>query len=354
MRKGIIAVLTLTTAGMAVAPATAQETQDLVKIQEWQVPWESTRPRDPYLAPDGKVWFVGQTGDYAGVLNPETGEFDRIDMPEGAGPHNLIVDDEGIIWYAGNRAANIGRIDPATEEIQLFPMPDPGARDPHTLEFDGSGGIFFTVQNGNYVGHFDPGSGNVRLTKAPTRPGRGGQPTGVRPYGIKMDSQGSPWVVLFGSNLIGRINPATMELTTYEIPRPEARPRRMVIDSADRIWYVDYAMGKLGRFDPDTETFTEWDNPSGENSRPYGVAIDADDRIWFVESGVQPNKFVGFDAKTEQFISVTDVPSGGGTIRHMYYDQGNNVIWFGADTNTVGRATLPPLTGRIVSEPQQR
>jgi virginiamycin B lyase len=351
MRHGIAVALSLVAAGMVAAPTSAQEMGDLVEIAEWQVPWEDTRPRDPYLAPDGNVWFVGQRGDYAGMLNPETGEFRRIDMPEGAGPHNLIVDDEGIIWYAGNRAANIGRIDPETEEIELIPMPDPAARDPHTLEFDGQGGIAFTAQNGNYVGHMDLESREVRLLPAPQRPGgRDGGMTGVRPYGIKMDSNGDAWIALFGSNMLGRLDLETMEMETFESPRPEARLRRLVVDSQDKIWYVDHSGGKLGRFDPETGEFTEWDNPSGDGARPYGVAIDADDRIWFVETGVSPNKFVGFDARTEQYISTTDVPSGGGTIRHMYYDRGNNVVWFGADTNTIGRATLPPLRRAVMQD----
>ena len=29
-----------------------------VVIEEWEVPWEGSRPRDPYVAPDGGVWFV--------------------------------------------------------------------------------------------------------------------------------------------------------------------------------------------------------------------------------------------------------------------------------------------------------
>ena len=28
---------------------------DTVTIQEWLVPWEGTRPRDPYVGPDGKI-----------------------------------------------------------------------------------------------------------------------------------------------------------------------------------------------------------------------------------------------------------------------------------------------------------
>jgi virginiamycin B lyase len=48
-------------------------------------------------------------------------------------------------------------------------------------------------------------------------------------------------------------------------------------------------------------------------------------------------------------ISVTDVESGGGTVRHMYFDAETNSIWFGADTNTIGVAQLPP-SRRPVSE----
>ncbi|MDX1429049.1 MAG: hypothetical protein R3282_02125, partial [Rhodothermales bacterium] len=64
-----------------------------VEITEWEVPWASSRPRDPYVAPDGRVWFVGQRSDYAAVFDPSTQEFSRFDLESGAGPHNLIVDE---------------------------------------------------------------------------------------------------------------------------------------------------------------------------------------------------------------------------------------------------------------------
>ena len=116
------------------------------EIKEWPVPWNNTRPRDPYAASADKVWFVGQGGDYAAYLNPETGEFERFDLESGAGPHNLIVADDGTVWYAGNRAAHIGKLDPESGAIVKFPMPEPVARDPHTLVFDPAGDIWFTVQ----------------------------------------------------------------------------------------------------------------------------------------------------------------------------------------------------------------
>ena len=73
----------------AVAPSAAQ-----LDVREWPVPWEDSRPRDPYVDGNGQVWFVGQRGNYVAVLDPESGEFRRYELPDRALPHNLIVDDE--------------------------------------------------------------------------------------------------------------------------------------------------------------------------------------------------------------------------------------------------------------------
>lgn len=333
--------------GLAAPPAAAQQT---LEIEEWEVPWEASRPRDPYVAPDGRVWFVGQRSHYAAVLDPATGEFTRYDLLEGAGPHNLVVDEDGSVWYAGNADRHIGHLDPTSGEIVRYDMPDERARDPHTLLFGEGDDLWFTVQQGNFVGHFDKRSGAVRLMEAPTAEGRGGQPGSSRPYGIKLDSQGSPWIVLFNTNKVATVDRDAMALRTFDLPDPTTRPRRLEIDSNDDVWYVDYANGRLGRLDTETGEVKEWDSPGGADSRPYGMAIDADDRVWFVETGHQPNTFVGFDPATEEFFSVTEVGSGAGAIRHMYYDRDHNVVWFGTDANTIGRATLPPLSGRIVSQ----
>lgn len=93
--------------------------------------------------------------------------------------------------------------------------------------------------------------------------------------------------------------------------------------------------------DPATGAVQEWRTPGGEGSRPYAMTVDDRDRLWFVETGADPNQFVGFDPATEEFFSVTPVPSGGGTVRHMVFDPQTNSVWFGADANTIGRAKLP-------------
>jgi virginiamycin B lyase len=310
-------------------------------IKEWPVPWGETRPRDPFLDPTtGRIWFCGQTGNYLAYLDPKTGEFKRFEFPNGenVGPHNLIVDKQGVVWYAGNLAGHIGSLDPRTGTWKRYPMPDSMVRDPHTLIFDSKGeNIWFTAQGGNAIGKLTIATGNVQLIKVPT--------ARARPYGIKIDSKGRPWVVLFGTNKLATVDPATMQLRTIDLPRAESRPRRIEITSDDKIYYGDYATGYLGRYDPATGKFDEWPLPGGAESRPYGMATDGEDRVWVVETS-RPNRFVAFDTKTQKFSDPTPVPSGGGTVRHMYYDAKSKSIWFGTDANTIGQAVVPPREER--------
>jgi virginiamycin B lyase len=310
----------------------AAESKNPIEIREWEVPYDG-RPRDPFAARDDEIWFVGQVNGYLGRLTPSSGEFFRRNLGEGAGPHNLIVDDRGMVWFAGNRNAYIGRYDPTTDAIERIEMPDKKARDPHTLVFDADQShIWFTVQHGNFIGRLTRADRAVDLVPVPT--------DGARPYGIKVAPDGMVWSVLLGTNKLASVDPQTLAIAEYTIPAEDARPRRLEITDDGRVWYADYARGMLGRYDPETNVFAEWSLPSGAKSLPYGTALDGQGRIWIVETGPQPNQFVGFDTKTEEIVSVTAVPSGGGTVRHMMYHPQADAIWFGADTGTIGKAAV--------------
>lgn len=310
------------------------ENPEKVQIQEWEVPWENSRPRDPYVAPDGDIWFVGQRTHYVAEFDPETEEFRKIDLEDGAGPHTVIVDAEGNPWYAGNRANHIGKINPETGEISKYLMPDDmSARDPHTMTFNKDGDIWFTNQGANSVGFFDVNEEETVVipVSAPRS----------RPYGIIMDKDmETPWIVLFGTNKLAKVDPQTRELEEIELPNKETRPRRLAQTSDGVIWYGDYSRGYIGSYNPETEETDEWELPSGKNSRPYAVTVDAKDRIWLVETGVEPNMFVGFDTNNKEVISSTEIESGGGTVRHMVFDEATNSIWFGTDTNYLGQAKI--------------
>lgn len=320
---------------LAAIPALAQD-QDAstteVEIREWQVPWENSRPRDPAVADDGRIWFVGQADDYVAVFNPDDESFERFDLPEGAGPHNVIVTDDQQIWYAGNRAAHLGRLDPDSGDIEQIATPADRAKDPHTLIEDSKGRIWFTSQWSNHVGRYDRETGEIELVGVPD--------DRARPYGIVLDESDNAWIALFGTNKLARVDAETFDLIEIALPREAARPRRLVlVDSG--LYYGDYNKGYLGRVDPESHEITEWRMPGEDESGAYAMAADDRGRIWFVETWQDPNRFVGFDPDSESFFAMGDIPSGGGTVRHMVFNPETRSIWFGTDTNYLGKAAVP-------------
>jgi len=321
----------LATLTLCIALVGADLSAQIVPAQEWPIEWGG-RPRDPYVTPDGIVYFAGQAGNYVGRLDPQSGQTRRYELPPNTNPHTVVVGPDNHVWIAGNRNATIGRMNPATGDIRWYPMPDSTVRDPHTMIFDRDGNLWFTAQNSNAVGHLTVQTGAIRYVKTGER---------TRPYGIELNSRGEVWFNLFGTNKIGRINPRTYELTTYDLPHERARGRRIAITPDDVVWYTDYTRGMLGRVDPTNGRVTEMPLPGGAASLPYGMARDAQGRIWVTESGPKGAILQGFDPSTGRFFGRTLIgKEDNNTIRHMYFDPRTGLLWFGTDQGTIGRAEV--------------
>jgi len=312
-------------------PAGASEVLNPVDIREWNVP-DGGRSRDPFAENATSVWFVGQREHYLANLNPVTGVIKRKVLEDDPGPHNVIVGTDGVVWYTGNLEGYIGRYNPKTEHLDKIVMPEFEAEDPHTLVFDASGEhIWFTVQWGNYIGRLTVANDKVDLIPVPT--------SRARPYGIIVGPDGIVWVALLGTDKLASVDPATLELTEHNIASG-ARPRRVGATSNGLVYYSDYSRGFLGRLDPVTGKVEEWALPAREGSAPYGMAVDKHGRVWVVETGPSPNTFVGFDPSQNAITSITPIPSGAGSVRHMHYHPETDSVWFGTDENTIGRAIV--------------
>jgi virginiamycin B lyase len=305
------------------------DAKDAPVLQEWPVEWGG-RTRDPYVAPDGKVWLVGQAGNYIASFDPESESFRRYEIEDGTNPHNLIVDQEGYVWYAGNRNGRIGKLDPKSGIAAIHLTGE--ARDPHTLVFDGKGNIWFTSQQSNRIGRLDMKTGEYQLVTPYESP--------ARPYGIVLDGKGNPWVALFNTPHVARIDPKSLEVTRFQEMSNDSRARRLDITSDGAVWYGDEERGFLGRIDPASGKVKEYPMPGGADSRPYALTKDGAGRLWISQTGPE-KKLVAFDPKSGKFVAVLDVS---GNIRHMMYDARTDAMWFGTDANRVGRV----ITGRAV------
>src|SRR5207245_10507766 len=132
----MIARLALATgAALALAPPPPLPAQQ-PSISEWPVPWERSRPRDPYVAGDGRVWFVGQQGHYVAVFDTTSHQFRRYDLDPGTGPHNLLVDPQGAVSFSGHLVGDIVRLDQRDGHITGSAMHDFTIRERRTLVFD--------------------------------------------------------------------------------------------------------------------------------------------------------------------------------------------------------------------------
>ena len=143
-----------------VEPPVAAQQANNVDLKEWAVDWGG-RTRDPAVAPDGKVWFVGQAGNYIAWFDPKTEQFKRYEIEEGTNPHSINVDPKGIVWYTGNRNGRIGRLDPNGGGLKIIMTGE--AKDPHTHVFDGKGNIWFTSQGSNRIGRLNMKTEKVDL-----------------------------------------------------------------------------------------------------------------------------------------------------------------------------------------------
>jgi virginiamycin B lyase len=316
-------------ATMAIPAAVVAQDAQRFDLKEWPVE-RGGRSRDPYVAPDGKVFFAGQQGNYVGRLDPTNGQVRYYELEESTNPHTVIVDDQGFVWYAGNRNGRIGRLDPNTGEAKIFMTGE--ATDPHTMHFDGKGNIWFSSQNSSRIGRLNMATGQFELIN----------PLGeqrANPYGLDIDPQGRLFVSLFATNKIAMVEP-NMQFKIFNTAEG-GRIRRNHVTTDGMVWYVDYSRGYVGRLDPNTGQTKEWLSPGGAASRPYAITADDQGRLWVSETG-ETKMLVGFDPKTEQFFAKIPVSNN---IRHMMFHPATQTMWFGTDANNIGRivtrAALP-------------
>jgi virginiamycin B lyase len=325
-----VAALAVLSAG----PVAAQENP--LEPKEFTVPWASTRPRDPIMDQAGRVWFVGQQGNYIAYLDPKTGQFKQYSIDPGTHPHNINIDEQGGVWFTGNRNSRIVNLNPETGELKTIMMPDSTVRDPHTMIWGKDGIAWFTAQGSQRIGRFDRKTGEIKFWRPPAE-GR------TNPYGVVLATDGTPYFNLFQTNKIATVDPKTLEYKEFVHPDPRMRARRIAITSDNTIWFGDYR-GILNHLDPKTGKFEEFPLPEGNGKQVYAQAQDDQDRVWIVDVGVQPNKLLAFDTKSKTWVADIPVLSNGAarnTIRHMTYNKATRELWFGTDAGTIGKINIP-------------
>lgn len=301
------------------------------RVQEWPVPFAASLPVDPYADSQGRVWFTGEAEAFVAYLDPATGRFRRYDVDPGTRPRSVIVDAAGRAWYAGGGKAMIGRIDPASGLITRFRLDDPALADPRAIAFDRRGNLWITAGRGDAVARMEMANGRLRTVRL--------QPGSV-PDGLVVDSTTDrPWFAESGAARIGTVDPNTFELREYALPDTASRVRRIALVDG-RLVAGDAARGAVVRLDPANGNVATWPLPDGATSQPWGMSQDDRGRTWVAVTGTDPARFLALDPGTGAIVGEA-APRSGGIVRSMRFDRRTRFIWFGSDSNVIGRIEVP-------------
>jgi len=270
-------------------------------ITEWEIdPVERPGCHDLELAADGTVFMV--PGMYA--LDPATNE--RRAHPLAGGGHSVERAADGSMWITAPGPEELIRLDVETGEFTHYPHPRLGedlGSYPHTLRFDDAGILWETLTRSNHVARFDPATGEFRYFRLPLAdPAVSGVPIPVA-YGLDVaPDQSIWWSQLFGHR-IGRIDPETGEVRSWQPPFDG--PRRLFVGPDGVVWVPGYGASVLGRFDPKTESWTVYPLPTHPRGSelPYAITVDrASGDVWI--TGSNSDSMIRFRPSTEEWTII--------------------------------------------------
>jgi virginiamycin B lyase len=330
------------------------------KVEEWLVGDGMSFIHDADVGEDGKLYGVDEGHDVVWVLDRETNAVEKYPLPEsdlpvggllsgGAlpigiftgkhGPHSLAQAEDGRFWITTALSSTLMSFDPETKAFKVYEIGE-DALYPHTVRIDRKGIVWFTIAVSNQVGRFDPESETFTLLQLPhngfwrwttdvffptllkysARTPRGNKHidlsphkmlSGIEyedlfnlPYGIDINPKdGGVWYAKLWADIIGHIDPETLEVTEYETPLKG--PRRPRFDADGILWIPSFDESALLRFDPATGEFKTYPLPTlspDEYETPYALNVHlGTGDVWMTSN--MSDRILRFIPKEERFIS---------------------------------------------------
>ncbi len=330
------------------------------KIREWLVGDGMSFIHDADIGEDGKLYGTDEGHDVVWVLDRETGVVEKYPLPDsdlpvgglfsGAalpigiftgkhGPHSMAQARDGRFWITNALSGTLMSFDPETKAFRLYEIGE-DALYPHTVRIDDDGIVWFTIAVSNQVGRFDPETETFTVIQLPhngfwrwvtdtffpmllrhsakaprenkhidlsphkTFGGIEYDDLFNMPYGIDINPKdGGIWYAKLYGNMIGHIDPETLEITEYETPL--SGPRRPRFDADGILWIPSFDESALLRFDPATGEFRTYALPTlslNEYETPYALNVHPQTGdVWMTSN--MSDRILRFIPGEERFIS---------------------------------------------------
>jgi virginiamycin B lyase len=233
-------------------------------------------PHGVIVGPDGAAWVTDSGLNAIVRVDPATQAVQVFQLPSGSGDANLntaTFDGGGVLWFTGQNGI-YGRLDPDGGEMEVFEAPN--GRGPYGIATTPEGEVYFASLAGSYIARIDLDSGEATVLEPPT-PGQGARR-------VWSDSQGRQWVSEWNAGQLAMYDPTTNEWREWRLPGENPQPYAVYVDDRDQVWLSDFAANAMVRFDPQQETFEVYTLPSSPaNIRQI---LGRPGEVWGAESGV--------------------------------------------------------------------
>jgi virginiamycin B lyase len=302
---------------------------------EYDLPRKETQPHDVIVDQDGMVWYSDFSNQFAGVMNPKTGQAKDIPIPvlkpeQPKGNLEIELDaSQKNVWLALMYQAGVARIDRKTHEVTTYPFPkewqstsaQASMVSPQHADVDGR--VWTNNQDTHYMYRLDVETGQYENLGA-SKDVNGKQ---IAAYGMPTDKQNNVYQLEFSGTSIGLRDAKTGMATIFQTPMKNSKPRRGRVDEQNRLWFAEYGGNAIALFDPKTAAIKEYPLPT-KYGAAYDVAPNKDaSEVW---TGSMLNDLVArLDTKSGQITEYL-MPHPTNIRRVFVQDNGTkSVLWVG-------------------------
>jgi virginiamycin B lyase len=196
------------------------------------------------------------------------------------------------------------------KKIQEYSVPQ-GSR-PHDVAPAPDGAVWYTAQGSGELGRLNPATGQVSRIKLGEK---------SRPHGVIVGPDGAPWITDGGLNAIVRVDPGTQKISLYPLPNggENANLNTAVFDRRGVLWFTGQN-GIYGRLDPKLGRVEVFDAPKGPG--PYGIAATPNGIVYY--ASLAGSHIARLDPNTGA-ATVIDPPTRNQGARRVWADSKGSV-----------------------------
>jgi virginiamycin B lyase len=256
-------------------------TSTLGNVTEYCLYWPSPNHGSTHeLVIDGQhIYVSGQNMDHVAKLNYEGQIVEYYKMPDGSGPHGLLLDKQGQLWVSLEFSGEVAQLDDHGGIVKKIAVNQnaAGAKTPinvapHGIGLDADGEtIWFTGKRTSTVGKINP-DGSVEHFQLNN--------LAALPIFLSAGPDGAIWgTELLASHILNVTPNGTVR--EFKIPTANSRPIAVIPDpSAPYMWFTEEAGVKIGKIDMSGK-ITEYPVPALQKNDILGsLVFDRDQNLW--------------------------------------------------------------------------